>query len=145
MIKYAAISLVLGFICDPAMACREGHGSSWNKSEASILADSEWVSVVEIDRSEQKGKKAIYFYKVIRNLKGSGPKKNEMSVGPFTKETADIERKNIIWKDKGCVQHVFVEQGKQYILFSKLNNPNSIQFLTPENESRISNQLKSAK
>jgi len=145
MIKFAPISLVLVFICDPVMACREGYGSSWSKSEVSILADSEWVSVIEIDRSEQKGNNVIYFYKVIRNLKGSGPKKNKMSVGPFSKETSDFERKDINWKDKGCVQHVFLEKGKQYILFSNLNNPNSIQFFTPENESRISNQLNPAK
>lgn len=140
MIKISTVLISLLFVCSNVFACREGYDSAWSKPEAFVIKSSKWISVVEIDHVESKLQKNTYFFKVIRNIKGNGPKKSALKLGPFFLE-AD-KSGALIWKDKACQHHVSLEQGKQYILFSEINNPSSIQVSNPENESRISEKLK---
>lgn len=127
-------------MCSNVLACREGYDGAWNKPETVIIKNSKWISVVEVDRVEYNLQKSTYFLKLIRNIKGTGPKDADFKIGPFPQDTEKSE--SLIWQDKGCQRHVLLEKGKQYILFSELNNPNSVQKLNPENESRISDRLK---
>lgn len=137
------IFLIAMLLCSSAsFACREGVLSEWPKSEEYLIGKSEWIKIIEIVSVKEKFLKNIYNYKVVRQLKGKVSENELENLGPFPISDNNVDAIRLIWKDKACVQHINLEVGKKYILFSILNNLNSIQIFNLSNEERITKILR---